>query len=145
MLSIERGKSVRRWVENYSNSINWNIQVGRGSADTVTDPDNNDGCWRAVDIYVYGYRPPTVTIPEGSTQFEIRFLRSGSGAILLPGPEPLDFPLQGSAYYFQIVDKQKRETATFRYTDSNLSLFSLNLPALKGKDSRTTQALLHSR
>ena len=125
-LSIERCKSVRKWVENYSDSINWNLKVGQGSADTVGDQDNNDGYWRAVDIYVYGFKPPTVTV-QPSTQFEIRFLASGSGSALIPGLDPIDIPLQGSGYWFQIVDKQKRETAIFRYTDLNLSLLTASI------------------
>ena len=79
-LSNERCKKVRQYVSNYSDRIHWNFQRGKGASESATIATNNDGWWRAVEIFIYGFKPPTVTPSTivGFKDFEIRCLGAGS-------------------------------------------------------------------
>ncbi len=57
-LSMLRCESVKEWVKNYSDKIDFHVPDARGERESGGDENNNDGYWRAVEIYVYGFRPP---------------------------------------------------------------------------------------
>lgn len=57
-LSKRRCESVKEWISNYSDKIDFHVPNARGETQSGTDESNDDGNWRAVEIYVYGFRPP---------------------------------------------------------------------------------------
>lgn len=63
-ISQQRCDSVKGRIINYANKVNFNIYRAYGDAESGDDPSNNDGYWRAVDIYVFAAPPPPKPKPE---------------------------------------------------------------------------------
>ena len=57
-ISQQRCVSVKKWIDNYANKVKYNIYRAYGDSESGTNPSNNDGYWRAVDIYVFAVEPP---------------------------------------------------------------------------------------
>jgi hypothetical protein len=121
-LSNRRCDAVRRWISNYSDRLHFNRQHPKGESESTGGEMNNDGYWRAVEVLVYGHKPPKAnpTTIVGSTEFEIRVWGGASVAPTLPNPYIP--PPQGDAYVFQIVDTKEKQTAFFVYGGAALSL-----------------------
>jgi hypothetical protein len=104
-LSVRRVNSVKSWISNYSSTVHWNLQMGKGSSVSSTFPTNNDGLYRAVEVFVYGYKPPTVT-PATVVGFKDFAIRCLGGVTLTPGDLiDSDIPLAVGAqgYVFEIT------------------------------------------
>lgn len=119
-LSNRRVESVKKWISEYSEKINFQVQWGKGASESATILTNNDGWWRAVEVYVYGFRPaPPVVVPH-SKHWKIRSVGSASyGAS--------EYGVGGSlgGTWFQIVDKERREIADFVQGGVN---FTIGIP-----------------
>ncbi|HLY17837.1 MAG TPA: hypothetical protein VKR61_11480 [Bryobacteraceae bacterium] len=125
-LSSERCRKVKDWVSNYSSRIHWNVQWPKGASESATIASNNDGWWRAVEISIYGFKPPTAmpSTMGGSRDFEIRYVVGGS---VSPG-DLMDSPLPvpgGHGYVFEITDKKNSEKAYFVHGQMTLPLLTV--------------------
>ncbi len=121
-LSFQRCESVKSWVGNYSERTNFQIEWAKGESESGPDESNNDGYWRAVEIYVFGQpHPPAPDIPTpGPTEFRIRVV---GGATFSPFLKEIPIPLpQGDGYFFQIVDTLNNRTAFFLFSGLGLGL-----------------------
>lgn len=57
-LSFQRCESVKGRVAAYANQVNFQIELALGESKSKGDEHNNDGQWRAVEIFVYSFQPP---------------------------------------------------------------------------------------
>lgn len=58
-LSVQRCEATKSWIANYANQIHYNITRAYGDSESGPNPVNNDGYYRALDIYVFSAEPPT--------------------------------------------------------------------------------------
>jgi hypothetical protein len=61
-LSFERCEAIRKRVLTYGGSVSFPIEWGKGDSESVGPL--NDGYWRAVEVYVYGFKPPPKPKPK---------------------------------------------------------------------------------
>jgi hypothetical protein len=118
-LSKRRINSVRLHLSRHTNSANFKIYEGYGETQSGPNENDNDGYWRAVEVYVFAEKPqpkPAPTVVE-STLFEIRVV---DGVSVNVGPVQLD------GYFFQIVDIRQRLTADYLYTAMGLPFADLS-------------------
>jgi hypothetical protein len=102
-LSFNRCESVRKQILTYGTPVTFPQEWGKGDSESTGAADNNDGYWRAVDVYVYGKlpappprpQPPSPPSVPSSTKFRIRVFRAAGASIVI---------VQGDAVVFQIVD-----------------------------------------
>jgi hypothetical protein len=125
-LSEQRINAVKQRVSKYANTVNFQIQRGFGETESGPDERDNSGYWRAVDVYVYAFKPPSPrSLPTtAATQFEIRVVGGGSASAVV----------QADNYIFQIVDLVRRQTAFYHYTGVGLGL---SIPKIPGPGSMT--------
>ena len=57
-LSWDRCEAVRKVVQGYSSTVTFPQEWGKGDSESGGDARNDDGYWRAVDVYVYSVKPP---------------------------------------------------------------------------------------
>jgi hypothetical protein len=62
-LSRRRCESVKRRIATYSTKVIFPLEMGKGEAESGSVERDNDGYWRAVDVYVYGVRAPDPPLP----------------------------------------------------------------------------------
>jgi hypothetical protein len=122
-LSFRRCQAVKSWIGQYSDRLSFQIEWAKGESESDSTEENDDGYWRAVEVYVYGGFSPKPPAPDGtrsgSTQFSVRMLQGLSASI--PG---IDGP-QVDAFMFELVDRTNGLSATFKYTGGSLALPSL--------------------
>lgn len=134
-LSDARCGKVREYVSNYSGRVYWNFLRGKGASESATLDTNNDGWWRAVEVFMYGFKPPTATLAtiRGFKDFEIRCLGSVSGSVgdwIPEGGELLPFGAHGFVFEitaFDMASKKASEKATFMHVSEVVSLPSVPL------------------
>lgn len=128
-LSQRRLTAVRDHLATYSANVNFQMQTAFGASQSTGETNDNDGYWRAVEVYVYASRPnapePPPPAVNGSTKFEIRVVGGGSAAVFLAGADN---------YIFQIVDLTNSRTAFFFYTGAG---WSVSIPKIPGAGSMT--------
>ncbi len=56
-LSFARCEAVRRRVETYSPKVLFPIEWGKGESESTGGVNDNSGYWRAVEVFVYGFKP----------------------------------------------------------------------------------------
>lgn len=120
-LSQRRCDTVRSYVATYGSNLNFPTDVGLGP--TGPDANDNDGYYRAVEVYVYGFKPPPqpnvirVPLPKpralGTSDFQIRFLFGVSAG---------NFGVQGDAMFFEIVEGEAKRSARFAYAGAGLAV-----------------------
>ncbi|MGK9234101.1 hypothetical protein KXS07_17510 [Inquilinus limosus] len=108
-----------RKVQDYLRALdNVNFQTVRGVGESLSGSDgeaDNSGWWRAVEVNVYGSRPPRpepLDLDDTSTEFQIRVLAGASGG--LRGANLDD-------YTFEIVDTRRNVGARFLFLGAGLS------------------------
>ncbi|KAA0990290.1 OmpA family protein [Dyadobacter aurulentus] len=62
-LSRNRCHSVKSTIAQNFSKASFNIEVGYGDSASLGGEDNNDGYWRAVEVYVFGSKPYKKEIP----------------------------------------------------------------------------------
>lgn len=118
-LSFRRCEAAKAWISEYSDRSNFEIVWAKGEEESGPEEENNDGYWRAVEVYVYGTERPRPTPPDGgtpgTTDFKIRLNGGASAGIDVIG---------GDGYVFQIVDKPANLTSFFVYYGPAMGLSS---------------------
>jgi hypothetical protein len=117
-LSTRRCAKVREYIQDSTSKVKFNMQSPKGSSESGSYLDtNNDGYWRAVEVHLYGFKPPTIGQVFGSKRFKIRCVGSASyGASKYGGGGSMGGSL------FEIVDKTTMESALFRHVDASMTL-----------------------
>ena len=118
---FQRCEAVRTHVKSRLGQATFNVEGAKGERDSLGNEQNDDGFWRAVDVYVFGFQPPDpiakpTPTPRGSRDFKIRVTTGHS--LSTPG---IDGP-QEDAYRFEIVDVARRLSALFNYEGRGLGL-----------------------
>jgi outer membrane protein OmpA-like peptidoglycan-associated protein len=57
-LSFDRCEAVHRQINSYGLNVSFPQEFGAGDDQSTGTATDNSGAWRAVEIYVYGARPP---------------------------------------------------------------------------------------
>ena len=63
-LSRRRSENVKRRIAGYSSKTVFPLALGKGEAECGAEGRDNDGYWRAVDVYVYGAKAPDPPAPR---------------------------------------------------------------------------------
>jgi hypothetical protein len=130
LLSGERCDAVKAKVREHHVGARFNIELHKGETESFGAENDNNGYWRAADVYVYGERPEVPVRPPprvavvGSTEFEIRVTGGGSASIIA----------QTDDYIFQIVNLKERLTAFYLYTGAGVGI---SIPKIPGPGSMT--------
>lgn len=80
-LSDQRIKAVRARIEQYANQVNFQIHQALGETQSGLNERNNDGYYRAVEIYVYASKPPTPVPPAPKPSLRRLTFRSFSKTV----------------------------------------------------------------
>jgi len=120
-LSFQRCEAVKNHILARLRHAEFNVENAKGASESLGDAKNDDGYWRAVEVYVFGFQPPDpiakpTPTPPGSRNFKIRVVSGGSLTI----PD-IDGP-QGDSYNFQIVDVARRLQSLYEYKGGGLAL-----------------------
>jgi hypothetical protein len=135
-LSQRRLESVKAYVSTYASGITFKLEVAEGELDDGLEESNDDGYYRAAEIFVYGTPPPPVRpkIPRptkllGSKLWQIR---SAGGISAM-------FPMipagQVDVFAFLIEDRTSTAAGLFVYTGQGFQIPtppSVPLPPLSG-------------
>lgn len=120
-LSFNRCEAVRKQIVTYGTPVTFPKEWGKGDSESTGAADNNDGYWRAVDVYVYGHlpsppprppQPPPPNVPS-SQKFRIRVFRATGASILVA---------EGDTAVFQIVDDTNTQCGLFLYIGGGISI-----------------------
>jgi hypothetical protein len=57
-LSARRIESVQQYINTLKKGVNFQKERAEGEEKSLGDESNDDGYWRAVEVYVYGFAPP---------------------------------------------------------------------------------------
>jgi hypothetical protein len=127
-LSEQRINTVKKRISTYASNVNFQIQKGLGESESGPDERDNAGYYRAVEVYVYAFKPPppkpVPPVVIAATKWEIRVVGGGSASIIV----------QADNYFFQIVDLVRRKTAFYFYTGGGLGI---SIPKIPGPGSVT--------
>jgi hypothetical protein len=122
-LSERRLEAVRDYISTWKKGINFQKESALGEEQSLGDESNNDGYFRAVEVYVYGFAPPPLRpriekrkAPRQS--FAIRVVSAVSVGI---GPAGAD------AVAFDIGEPRKGKWRRFWYTGASMNV-SIKLP-----------------
>jgi hypothetical protein len=121
-LSFRRCESVKKWVANYSDRLNFQMEWAKGSSESTGERDDDSGYWRAVEIYIYGHRPPKIVpppAPHPATVTKFWNVRVVGGTSIAP---PALKGGQSDSFFFQIVDRGTKQTAFFLYIGGGLAI-----------------------
>jgi len=75
-VSFQRCEAVKNHIRLRLGQAEFNVENAKGETESLGDEKNDDGYWRAVEVYVFGFQPPepiakpTPSSP-GSRQFKI--------------------------------------------------------------------------
>ena len=58
LLSDQRINAVKQRISGYAKQVNFQIQEGLGETKSGSNEADNSGYWRAVEVYVYAFKPP---------------------------------------------------------------------------------------
>jgi hypothetical protein len=130
-LSDRRRETVIEFLKKESGNPNLPTNRNHPFGEELSGPDENDnnGYFRAVDVYVYGGPMPSIVPPVqvGSMNFKIRVLGSaGAGAPPPRIPVPINFG--GEVYFFELVDLDKKQKANLAYIGEGVSIGVPKLP-----------------
>jgi len=125
-LSFQRCEAVKNHVRLRLGQAEFNVENARGESESLGDEKNDDGYWRAVEVYVFGFQPPKPIAKPSPTpptnRFKIRVMVGATGTLpYFDGP-------QADVYYFEIVDVVRRMRSLFGYGGGGLAIPTL-LPA----------------
>jgi hypothetical protein len=74
-LSQRRCENVKRRIASYSNRVIFPLELGKGEAESGPEERDNDGYWRAVEVYIYGAKfpdpPRQPSLPNPDTRLHV--------------------------------------------------------------------------
>jgi hypothetical protein len=122
-LSERRVEAVRNYISTWKKGINFQKEIGRGEEDSLGDETNDDGYFRAVEVYVFGFAPPPLRPRiEAKKPVRQRFaIRVVSAVSVGVGPAGAD------AVAFDIGEPKKGKWRRFWYTGASMNV-SIKLP-----------------
>jgi hypothetical protein len=62
-LSFDRCESIRKRIEGYGHKVSFPVEWAKGEESSGGGASDNSGYWRAVEVYVYGVKPPPKPVP----------------------------------------------------------------------------------
>jgi hypothetical protein len=62
-LSFNRCETIRRRVTGYNPNVSFPIEWGKGESESTGGVNDNSGFWRAVEVFVYGFKPAPKPVP----------------------------------------------------------------------------------
>jgi hypothetical protein len=77
-LSVNRVKSVMNRISQYATKVNFQIRQGLGETESGGNEADNSGYYRAVEVYVYAYKPQTPVPPQPAVTLRRVVFRSFS-------------------------------------------------------------------
>lgn len=124
-LSGRRVDAVRDYIATWKKGINFQKEVALGEEQSMGDESNNDGYFRAVEVYVYGFAPPPLRprVEKKNPTLKKFFIRPVSAVSIGIGPAGAD------AVAFDIGEPAKRKWRRFIYTGASMNI-SLKIPGL---------------
>ncbi len=110
-LSKERMEAVGLYIADLGLSVQFDKVAFVGSEQSGEDASNNDGYYRAVEVYVYGTKPPPLPVePAEVVDKQNKWaLRYGGGGSLNIGPVQVD------GFAFEIGNFARKVSAKFIY------------------------------
>jgi hypothetical protein len=123
-LSLDRCEAVKGKIISYNSATDFPEEVPIGDAESTGTIRDDDGYWRAVDVYVYNKKPvePPQPVPPpgpaGSTQWRIRVFKGAGASIVI---------FEGDAIVFQIVDDVQGQCGVFYYLGAGISIPGLKI------------------
>ena len=98
-LSARRLEQVQKYITALKSGANFQKETALGAEQSGSDPTNNDGYFRAVEVYVYGFAPPPLKprVEEKKKptpqKFAIRVVGALSGGIGFAGADVIAFDI----------------------------------------------------
>jgi hypothetical protein len=123
-LSLARCEAVKAKIKTYNSATDFPEEIPIGDAESTGTIRNDDGYWRAVDVYVFNKKPvePPKPVPPpgpaGSTQWRIRVFKGAGASIVI---------FEGDAIVFQIVDDVQGQCGVFYYLGAGISIPGLKV------------------
>jgi hypothetical protein len=117
-LSFARCEAVKARIVSYGSNVSFPMEWAVGDAESSGTMLNDDGYWRAVDVYAYATKPikppepPKPQGPPGSTQFKVRIFAAAGASIFI----------EGDAMVFQIVDVTNVQCGVYYYLGAGVSI-----------------------
>jgi hypothetical protein len=124
-LSGRRVDAVRDYIATWRKGINFQKEVALGEEQSTGDESNNDGYFRAVEVFVYGFAPPPLRPRLEKKKpvlqsFAIRPISALSIGIGAAG---------GDAVAFDIGEPSKGKWRRFIYAGASMNI-SIKIPGL---------------
>ena len=91
-LSNNRVKAVMNQISQYATKINFQIRQGVGDTESMGNRTNDDGYYRAVEVYVYAYKPTVPVPPQPAFTLRRIVFRSFSKTDVEKDPPPFGAP-----------------------------------------------------
>ena len=123
-LSGRRVDAVRDYIATWKKGINFQKEVALGEEQSMGDESNNDGYFRAVEVYVYGFAPPPLRprVEKKNPTLKKFFIRPVSAVSIGIGPAGVD------AVAFDIGEPAKRKWRRFIYTGASMNISLKKFP-----------------
>ncbi|MBR1223060.1 hypothetical protein JQ557_34030 [Bradyrhizobium sp. U87765 SZCCT0131] len=71
-LSFQRCEAVRQRVKTYNPRVAFPLEQGRGETESTGGVNDNSGYWRAVDVFVFDFKPPKPPAPKPNYDRKVR-------------------------------------------------------------------------
>jgi hypothetical protein len=126
-LSQGRCDRVKDFIKSFGTPVKFPQNWGKGDTESMGEKDNNDGYWRAVDVYVYGALPappprPVPPLEPGKPRgknFRLRLMLSSGASMGLA---------QVDVLVFQVIDDDNKQCALFNYMGAGLTVAIKKIP-----------------
>jgi hypothetical protein len=124
-LSARRVNAVRDYIATWKKDTNFQQQVALGEEQSTGDESNDDGYFRAVEVYVYAFAPPPLAprVEKPKPTVKKFFIRPVSALSVGVGPAGAD------AVAFDIGEPAKRKWRRFIYTGVSMNI-QIKIPGI---------------
>jgi len=120
-LSARRANAVKQYIELGVTKLNVQLFTAFGESESAGGDNNNDGVWRAATIKLFDTLPPPKADPPKNAgpkfqNFAVRIKTIASVSLPLLKIGQLDLVT------FELVDIDRKRSATFQYTGASLAM-----------------------